>query len=139
MTDLVPRADGKSDLLGPVRNLMSSPVVFADSEVTLRSLAQAMSEEEVGAVILLGPEGPSMLVSERDVVEALAAGADPDMTWAWEIGTARLVAAGPDDRVLEVARAMVFHNIRHVPIRHGSEITGMVSARDVLRVMTQQG
>lgn len=124
------------DLLVRVRHVMSSPVVFADTEATLRALAATMGEENVGAVVLLGPDGPSMIVTERDVIEALADGADPDDTWAAEVATIDLVAADPEDALLDVARAMANHNIRHVPVRANGSVVGMVSARDVLRAVS---
>lgn len=126
---------GASPLLEPVHRLMTRPVVFADTEMTLRTLAATMAEESVGAVVLLGPDGPSTIVTERDIVEALADGADPDDTWAAEVASLDLVTADPDDTVAEVVRMMVTHDIRHVPVRAYGSVVGMVSARDVLRVV----
>lgn len=125
-----------SDLLVPVRHVMSRPVIFADAEATLRDLAATMAEEGVGAVVLLGPDGPSMIVTERDVVEALADGADPDDIWGAEVAALDLVAADPEDRLVDVARVMADHNIRHVPVRGNGSVVGMVSSRDVLRAVS---
>lgn len=123
------------DLLVPVRYVMTSPVVFADAEASLRDIAGAMAEESVGAVVLLGRDGPSMIVTERDVVEALADGADPDDVWGVEVAAVDLVAAEPEDRLIDVARVMAQHNIRHMPVRANGSVVGMVSARDVLRAV----
>lgn len=126
---------GASELFEPVHRLMTRPVVFADAEMTLRTLAATMADEAVGAVVLLGPDGPSTIVTERDIVEALADGADPDDTWAAEVASIDLVAADPDDTVADVVRMMVTHDIRHVPVRAYGSVVGMVSARDVLRAV----
>lgn len=124
------------DLLVPVRYVMTSPVIFADAEASLRDISGAMAEGCVGAVVLLGRDGPSMIVTERDVVEALADGADPDDVWGAEVAAVDLVAADPEDRLIDVARVMAEHNVRHVPVRANGSVVGMVSSRDVLRVMT---
>lgn len=135
-SDLLDLDREDSDLLVPVRYVMSSPVLFADAEATLRDLAGAMAENSVGAVVLLGRDGPSMIVTERDVLEALADGADPDDVWAAEVAAVDLVAATPEDRLVDVAGLMAEHNIRHVPVRSDGSVVGMVSARDVLRAVS---
>ena len=128
-----------SDLLTPVRHLMNAPVVFADAETTLRSLAETMAEESVGAVVLLGRGGPTSVVTERDVVEALADGDDPEDTGGAEVASIELIAADPEDTLGDVAKLMVEYNVRHVPVRTGGQVVGMVSARDVLRVVAGSG
>lgn len=124
-----------TELFDPVRRLMSRPVVFADGEVTLRDVAGIMAGEGVGAVVLLGPEGPSMLVTERDVVRALADGVDPDVAWGADIASLNLATVDPDDTVLDAARAMVAFHVRHLPVTARGEVVGMVSARDVIRAL----
>lgn len=124
------------DLLIPVRYVMSSPVVFGEAEATLRALARTMAEEHVGAVILEGRDGRPVIVTERDVVEALADGADPDDVWAAEVAAVELVAADPEDRLAAVAGTMAKHDIRHMPVRANGSVVGMVSARDVLRAVS---
>jgi len=114
---------------------MSRPVVFSDAEVTLRSLAGAMAAQGVGAVVVLGPDGPSMLVTEHDIVVALSHGADPDASWGADAASRELLTADPDDTILDAVRIMAAVNVRHLPVLAGTEVIGMVSARDVLRLL----
>ena len=81
---------------------------------------------------------PVGIVSERDIVAALAVGTDPDTVTAGEIMTAPVIAVRPDDRLVDVAYLMFDDVIRHVPVldEHG-QVTGIVSIRDLLRVNIQ--
>ena len=124
-----------AELTGPVHRLMAKPVVFTDADTTLRNLAAAMTDEAVGALVVRGADGSTTIVTERDIVEALADGADPDDTWAGEVSSLDLTAAGPEDRLSDVVHLMAERNIRHVPVMAYDSVVGMVSARDVLRIV----
>ena len=127
-----------SDVLRSVRSLMSTAVAFVDSDAPLRVVVETMAAESLGALVVLGPQGPSRIISERDVVEALAGDADLDGTLAIDVATTGIVSADPDDTVMDAARLMAEHTIRHVPVMSTAGVVGMVSARDVLRVFAQQ-
>jgi CBS domain-containing protein len=116
-----------------VRSLMTWPLAFVGSGATLRELATEMAMEEIGALIVLGPHGsPIGLVSERDLIRNLAAGADPDEVQAVDVMTAPIIEVEADESVAVVARTMLDAGIRHMPIRREGEIVGMISIRDVL-------
>jgi len=116
----------------PVTHAMASPPVFGDPEMTLRAVAQTMTDEGIGALVLIRDDGPSAIVTERDVVAGLALGADPDSEWAVDAGSAELLTLDPTDTVADAIRVMVSENVRHLPVRRSGEIIGMVSARDLL-------
>jgi CBS domain-containing protein len=123
------------DLLTPVRPIMVRPVVSSDEDVSLRSVAELMTTEAVGAVVLVGADRSAHLISERDVVAALADGVDPDDAWAIDQASEGVVGIDPEDSVLSAAREMVEEGFRHLPVMVGTDIVGMVSARDVLRAV----
>jgi CBS domain-containing protein len=117
---------------------MSTAVAFIDSDAPLRTVVETMAGESLGALIVLGPEGPSRIISERDVIQALAGDSDLDETLAIDVATTGIVGADGDDTVIEAARLMAQHSIRHVPVMSTVGVVGMVSARDVLRVLANQ-
>ncbi len=116
----------------PVGELMTTPPVFADPEQTVRTIAQAMASEGVGSLILIRPDGPSAIVTERDLVQAVADGIDPDTTWAVEVASDGLVSVSPEDSVAEAVEEMVNLGIRHLPVKVGGTVIGLVSAGDLL-------
>ncbi len=123
------------DLLGPVRPIMAAPVVSTDEDVSLRSVAEVMTTEGVGAVVMIGADRSAHLISERDVVAALADGVDPDEAWAVDQASEGVVGIDPEDTIIGAAREMVEEGFRHLPVMVGQDIVGMISARDILRVV----
>jgi CBS domain-containing protein len=125
-----------------LRMVIKRPAVVVLPEQTLRSVAQTLAEESIGAVVVRGtrPPGrneshPEGLVSERDSVQALADGLDPDTTRALDVMTLDLAFAEPGDTITEVAELMLANEIRHVPVIENEVVVGMISERDALRVL----
>lgn len=128
-------ADGSRHHCGldcPVTHVMSAPPVFGDPEMSLRSVAETMSADGVGALVLLSPEGPSSIVTERDVVNALALEANADTVWAADVSSDELYTLDASDTVGDAIRLMAGDRVRHLPVCQAGEVVGMVSARDVL-------
>jgi CBS domain-containing protein len=123
------------DLLCPVRHLMRDAPPFVDPENTLRVTAQTMAGQKTGAVIVLGPDGPTSVVTERDIVRALADQADPDAVWAADVASIDLVAIDPDTTVVAAVELMAKKQIRHVPVKSNGEVIGMVVAEDILELL----
>lgn len=118
-----------------VEQLMTSPGAFADTESPLRAAAQAMVSQGVGSLILLGPDGPSAIVTERDLVTALAEERDPDSTWAVEVASEDLVTLSPEESVQDAIEAMVSYGVHHLPVRSRGEVVGMISASNILAAL----
>jgi CBS domain-containing protein len=115
------------------RDLLRPPVIVRPDQ-SITDIARLLREESVGVAIVGTPTEPLGIVSERDVVAALGQGKDPGAVTAEQIMTSPVVAARPDDRLLDVAFLMFDHVIRHVPlIDELGHVTGIVSVRDLLR------
>jgi CBS domain-containing protein len=121
----------------PISTLVQRPVLFVHLDDSLRRLAEIFAAESVGAAVVRGTHPPA-LVSERDIVSALADGADPDATFAREVMTEDLVVAAPGDRIPQVAARMLDNEVRHIPIVEDEIVVGVVSARDLLRALTEE-
>ena len=124
-----------------VRTLVHRPAVDVLPDTTLRVLAQTLSEESVGVAVVRAPHQPGLgtralgLVSERDLAQAIADGADPDVTRAENIMTADLASIRPDERIDVAAQCMLDNEIRHLPVLDGENVVGVVSMRDVLEAL----
>jgi len=119
----------------PVRSIMVRPVVEVGGHSTLRQVTRQMSDAGVGAVLVVRAGTAAGILSERDVVRALAEGADPDEVWAADVMTEPVMWVMPDDAISSVAELMELGGVRHVPVREGGRAVGMVSVRDVLDVL----
>jgi signal-transduction protein with cAMP-binding, CBS, and nucleotidyltransferase domain len=114
-----------------VESLITRPAVFVHLDDTLRQLAVTLTEESIGAAVVRGTN-PLALVSERDVVRALAEDGDPDTTTVSDIMTEDVAVAAPTDPIADVVARMLSNEIRHMPIADDGAVIGFVSARDAL-------
>ena len=123
-----------------VRDVMTATVVSVGPTHTVRQVAQAMAARKVGAAVVHDPDadGPGIL-TERDVLEAVAQGEDPDTEPASAHLTREAVVASPDWDLLRAAETMLSGGFRHLVVCDGSEVVGVLSVRDVLRAWTERG
>ena len=84
------------------------------------------------------PGRPYGLVSERDLVTALATGQDPWSSQAADVMTTDLITAAPADSIAEVGARMLDAGVRHIVLQEGGEVVGIVSIRDVLHALLTQ-
>ncbi len=124
-----------------VRAFVHRPAVQVHADDTLQRVAVTLTEESIGAVVVRNPH-PGIawcgLVSERDIVGAVAAGMDPNRTSAAEVMTTDLEFARPDEPLLVVAMRMLDNEIRHLPIVEDDVVVGVVSARDALQALADE-
>lgn len=118
----------------PIATVMRHTTVTVRLGSTLREVSETLTREEVGAVVVKGSQPLAGIVSERDLVRAIADGADPDVDRAEDVMTFDVVSASPDDSVAEVARKMIEGGIRHMPVVQEGAPVGIVSIRDLVAV-----
>ena len=121
-----------------VRDVMTSAVLTVGPAHTIRQVAQQMARRHVGAAVVLDPEsdGPGIL-TERDVLEAVAGGQDLDTELAADHLTPDAVAGEPDWDLDQAAAAMVAGGFRHLVICEREEVVGVLSVRDIVRVWSE--
>jgi CBS domain-containing protein len=114
--------------------ITTRPVVLVDSQASLRHAAQLLANESIGVAIVRGFHPPA-LISERDIVSALAEGARAETDRVDSVMNLDVASAGPHDSIGSVARLMLENEIRHVPIVEDGAVVRVVSERDVLRAL----
>ena len=121
-----------------VQRLVTRPVVYVHANDTLRRIAETFVEESIGAALVRGAHGAMGLVSERDIVRALADGASPDRTHVEDVMADELVTVGPNDELLDAVHRMLDGEVRHLPVVEDGVAFGMLSARDALRALAEE-
>jgi len=117
-----------------VRDVMTPAVLTVGPAHTIRQVAQLMHKRRVGAAVVIDPDGngPGIL-TERDVLECVAAGQDPDTEVAADHLTPEAVVGTPGWDLDEAAAAMVAGSFRHLVICDDDEVVGVLSVRDIVK------
>jgi CBS domain-containing protein len=123
-----------------VREGMSNVVLTVGPGHTLRDAATRMVEKGVGAAVVLDEEYPGpRIISERDILNSLGKGEDPDSESVSEHMSDTLIAAAPDWSLERAAIEMAKRHIRHLVVVDGGDLVGILSMRDIVRVWTSEG
>jgi CBS domain-containing protein len=117
-----------------VRDGMTNVVLSIGPAHTLREAARMMSARRVGAAVVSDSEQPGIgILTERDVLDAIGAGLDPDVEFVSAHRTDHIVLASPEWTLAQAAAAMVTGNFRHLVVIEEAEVIGLLSMRDIVR------
>ena len=123
-----------------VRQGMSSVVLSVGCGHTLREAARLMTEKGVGAAVVVDDDLPGpAIVSERDILNSLGRGEDPDTERVADHMTDTVISASPDWSLERAAVEMSRRHIRHLVVVEGGELVGVLSMRDIVRCWTSDG
>jgi len=123
-----------------VEDGMSSVVLTVGPGHTLREASRQMAKRGVGAAVVLDPEQPGPgIITERDILLALAQGQDPDSEQVGNHLSENLTFATRDWSLERAAEAMVRGGFRHLVVVDGGETVGVLSMRDIVRCWTGDG
>ena len=114
-------------------NVVDSP---ADS---LRAAADRMWKQQTGSLLVIEDGRLLGIVTERDLMKAVARGADLDQTPVSAVMTTKVLTVTPHTTLPDAARHMATRWIRHLPVVDGDDVVGMVSQRDLCGVLAALG
>lgn len=117
-----------------VRDAMTGHVVTVGSGHSLQQASLVMAERNIGSVVIVDPDanGPGIL-TERDIVRAVASGVDLHTATTSDYLTADATYASPDWTLDDASEAMRRGGFRHLVVVEGGEVLGMLSMRDIVR------
>ncbi len=116
---------------------MSHLVLTIGPAHTLRQAARMMSARHIGAAVVIDPEHAGIgILTERDLLDSIAAGEDPDAELVAQHCTEDLVFASPDWTLEDAAAAMIRGGFRHLVVVEDHDVAGLLSMRDIVRVWT---
>jgi len=118
-----------------VADVSAHELVRVDKGVSLREAAIELSGNEVGVLAADDSHGLRGILSERDLVRAVADDADLDLVQVREYMTESPITVDQDAPVEEAIGLMHCFGVRHVIVAHDDEPSGVISARDVLRML----
>ena len=121
-----------------VRDLVAGDVVWVAPEATLRRAAEVMVAAEVGSVAVEVDGALEGILTERDILRAVAEDADFDADPASSWMTEYPDSFTPEMEVDEAADWMLVMGCRHLPVVDGDEVLGIISIKDVLWAITDK-
>ncbi|MEQ9146465.1 MAG: CBS domain-containing protein [Parvibaculaceae bacterium] len=111
-----------------------SEVTTIASNETLGSCVKLLSERKIGAVVVVDDGKVRGILSERDIVRALAAaGAEAMDLPVGQVMTANVITCTRDDTIDQLMDAMTGGRFRHIPVIENDELIGIVSIGDVVK------
>lgn len=117
-----------------VSDAMTALILVIGPAHTLRHAARLMAARKVGSAVVHDAHGQGYgILTERDILHAVAADQDPDKELAGDHVTRDVVFADPGWSLDEAAAAMLRGGFRHLLVYEHGEITGVLSMRDVVR------
>jgi len=113
---------------------MSRNLLTVSPQVPLTEVAKRMVSRDVGAVMVIENERLAGILTERDVLRAVAAGLD-ESTLVSDCMTRDPDTLEHDESTRQAATLMIHGGFRHLPIMEGDEVVGMLSIRDLMRMV----
>ena len=104
-------------------------------DVTALELSEQLRAERIGAMIV-SADGASIdgIISERDLAYGLAThGSKLPRVTVERLMTKVVVVCSPEDSIAEVMSVMTQRRIRHLPVKSGDRLVGIISSGDVLK------
>ncbi len=112
---------------------MTRSVLTVEPGATLGEAAAKMAERSVGAIVVLEGARIAAILTERDVMKAVAAGRDGSAPVSeWMTRHPDTIETG--DTTDHAASLMIHGGFRHLPVVENGEVVGIVSIRDLMRV-----
>jgi CBS domain-containing protein len=117
-----------------VADVMSRKLLTVDPATGLSEAAEKMTERGVGAALVLSGDHVSGILTERDVLRAVATGpVEGTHVAAWMTRDPETVDVS--ESLGQAAAVMIHGGFRHLPVLDGDVAVGIVSIRDLMRVV----
>jgi len=114
-------------------------VLTVAPDTVVSELLAGLVTRNVGAMVVVGPEGLVGIVSERDVMRKLHEhGAAVLLRSVADIMTVQVVHCTSDDTVDSLSGLMTTHRVRHVPVVDNGQLVGIVSIGDVVKTRMEE-
>ncbi|MCJ1676560.1 CBS domain-containing protein [Streptomyces sp. APSN-46.1] len=122
------------------REIMHSGATCVKEGDTLMDAARLMSELDVGALPICGPDDRLHgIITDRDIVlKCLAKGMDPHRMTAGQLAQGKPITVDAEADTDEVLRTMQDHKIRRVPVIADHRLVGMISEADLARNLSDE-
>jgi len=113
-------------------SLVGGSATVIGPEATVADAADALVSDDVGSLGVVDGRRLVGIITERDVVRAVASGSDPEEELVADWMSDAPDTFSPEVEVAEAAAWLLEVGYRHMPVMDGGELLGIVSIRDIL-------
>ena len=115
---------------------MSRDLLSVEPTVSLTEVARRMVAKDVGAALVMQGGRLAGILTERDVLRAVADGVAGETT-VGDWMTRDPDTLEPGESTEHAAVLMIHGGFRHLPVTDGDEVVGMLSIRDLMRIVLE--
>jgi CBS domain-containing protein len=118
-----------------ILRIKGSTVKTVTPDETALELSEKLNAAQIGAMIV-SDDGTSIdgIISERDLAYGLAAhGRELPRIAVSKLMTKVVLVCSPEDSITDVMKLMTQRRIRHLPVKDGAQLVGIISIGDVLK------
>ena len=114
-------------------------VITIQPDRTVQEAVGLLAQHNIGAMVVTEKDGhPVGVISERDIVRALAGEADALSRPVAEVMTRKVVVGSPGDDLKAVLKTMTEKRFRHLPVMEHGHLVGIVSIGDMVKAQVDQ-
>lgn len=115
-----------------IKDIMKKSVITVSPDLNLSDVAKIMTNNRVGSVVVLDGERPVGIVTDSDIVTAVALGKDMKKLKVKDVKSDRFVTTKPGENMLSAARKMVKTGVKRLPVVEKGRLIGIVSDKEIL-------
>jgi CBS domain-containing protein len=117
-----------------VRDVMRKNVVVAKPSVTIREASKVMGDMHIGSLVVREEDDIIGILTERDVLLAVAKGVNPENVLIEEIMSKKVVTVESGKKLEDAVDLMMKHKIKKLPVIEGKKLVGIITASDIVVV-----
>lgn len=125
------------DVYRPLSILMHTELVTIDREESLSTVATFMTEKRIGSVLVTQHGVVVGIVTERDLVQKVVGlDKDPNQVTVGTVMSSPLIDIDVNRTVHDASDLMAEKGIRHLTVTENHAIVGILSIRDLIRMIS---
>lgn len=125
------------DVYRPLSVLMATTIATIQTDASIHASAERMREKRIGSLLTIEAGEIVGIVTERDLVwKGLAGGRDSDSTHVSAVMSSPLLSIDINRTIRDASQAMAERSVRHLGVRDGGKIVGVLSIRDLVKMVS---
>jgi CBS domain-containing protein len=114
-----------------VREVMNRNVVITKPDANLREAAKQMNQHHIGSLVVVDEEKIVGILTERNILIAIAEGKDPEDTQVKDVMREKVVTIEPDKMVEDAVELMTKNRIKKLPVVESGKLVGIITCSDI--------